>query len=342
MLHLDKEITIRTSRIALSLILLFLITWYYSVPQYSWSLITAIIVLFDNSTLGGSLLKSKARFLGTTFSALYGLIIIYFCGNNSVINILAFIPGLFFYTYFFMSSENIYIGIIGTVTLTIVLFNYNDVDNALLRVFNIIIGTIGALIMMRFFYPQYSRDKMLVTDVKIIKQLIMILNDYLDETKPIESLKKDYLNHEHEIISLLNVVNRQTQETKAEAGKHRALVEHQVNSIQYMRHIFRMCSVFLFHLTTQDVRSTPFIQRELTKILFVLTEIQCMLNNEPMEQHQSSMQSRNEPAVHSSNEPEDIKAFEALLVILYEEVILLRKEVEQIHSIYGKITAHAY
>jgi uncharacterized membrane protein YccC len=107
--------------------------------------------MYEYTTVGGVLNKSKLRFVGTVFSAVYGIIIIYFGGNDPLINIFALIVGLFFYTYWFMGNDKTYTGTIGAVTLTIVLLNYNEVDVAILRVFNVILGILASVFMIRFF-----------------------------------------------------------------------------------------------------------------------------------------------------------------------------------------------
>ena len=47
--------------------------------------------MYEYNTVGGVLNKSMLRFVGTVISALYGIIIIYFCGNDPIINIFALI-----------------------------------------------------------------------------------------------------------------------------------------------------------------------------------------------------------------------------------------------------------
>lgn len=148
--------SIRATRLILANLILYLITWYYQIPEREWALITVWFVMYDYTYVGDVWLKSWYRFLGTIFSALYGLIIIYFFYNNVVIKMLAFIPAIFIYAYFFMDTKRAYIAIIGGVTLSIILLNHNDIGAAILRVFNVILGILMSMFMMRFFYPQYA------------------------------------------------------------------------------------------------------------------------------------------------------------------------------------------
>lgn len=101
---IDQQKTVRTLRLSLTCIFLFLITWYYQVPESAWTLVTIWFVMYEYSTVGGVLTKSFLRFAGTALSAIYGMIVVYFCANNPLINIMALVPGLFLYAYFFMGE----------------------------------------------------------------------------------------------------------------------------------------------------------------------------------------------------------------------------------------------
>ena len=75
MMGLDRQKIIRTLRLSLTCIFLFLMTWYYQVPESAWSLITIFFVMYEYDTVGGVFRKSVLRFTGTTLSAVYGVIV---------------------------------------------------------------------------------------------------------------------------------------------------------------------------------------------------------------------------------------------------------------------------
>lgn len=334
MMGIDKQILLRTSRLSLTCILLFLVSWYFEVPQYSWGLITIIVVMFDNTTLGGVISKSKLRLWGTSLSALYGLVIIYTCDNNALVNILAFIPGIFVYSYFFMAGDKVYIGIIGAVTLTIVLFNYNDIDIAILRVFNIILGIIASLLMMRFFYPQYAQDKMLETYLEMMKQLSLLLNHYLDKTQTLALLKQNYLDYEHRMIALIQLTNRYAQEAAVENPKMPQFIQYQAEVTHHIRHLFRLCSVLVYHLTTESVRSNPSIREKIMELLALFTDIQCMLESERVD-HQQPDAIHDRPKHRMSKPFNSRQTIHTLLTTMCHEAELLYVEVKKIASYPG-------
>lgn len=159
-MNLSLEHFIRLVRILITCYIMFFITWYFQMPDRIWCLMTIWFVMLDYETIGGVIKKGLFRLMGTSISAVYGLMVIYFCKNNVVIDMLAFIPLLFWYAHRFFSSDKMYILTIGVVTLTIILFNNNDISSGFIRFFNILIGNIAAIIMSFIFYPNYASKKL--------------------------------------------------------------------------------------------------------------------------------------------------------------------------------------
>ncbi len=270
----DNGKIIRTIRLVLTCFLLFLITWYYEIPEKIWSLITVWFVMSEYSSVGGVLKKGLFRFLGTFLSAVYSMIIVYAFSNNVVMNIIAFAIGVFIYAYYFMDGDKMYIATIGSVTLTIALLNINQLDVAILRTFNIIIGIIGSIFMIRFFYPQYARDEIIEIEKNFIKKLSSILDSYLDQSKSLDCVKADFLKAELNIIPGLTSFNRHLGEAKIETRKIPDYEIHHLKAIEHIRHLFRIIGVFVNYLTTDETRLTPWIHDEINQLLMHLCNIQ--------------------------------------------------------------------
>lgn len=331
---IDQQKTIRTLRLSLTCILLFFITWYFEVPEYSWTLITIWFVMFEYTTVGGVFTKGKLRFLGTFFSAAYGLIIIYFCGNNAVVNMLALIPGLFVYAYFFMVGDKVYVGTIGATTLTIVLFNYNDIDLALLRLFNIMIGITGAMFMIRFFYPQFAKDKLIEVELDLIKLFSHILDNYLDETISLAMLKKDYLAHEHKFIDLFSLFQRYVMEATIETRRMPQLIPCQLDVIGHIRHLFRLFSVFVYYLTTDSMRKDPYIRENLALLLSAFRDMEQILNYGEIRGEQCLLVTGDiEPHEFSENMQNSV-AISTVLTTMRQEAFLLDQNIKKIRLMY--------
>lgn len=334
---IDQQKTIRTLRLSLTCIFLFLITWYYQVPESAWTLVTIWFVMYEYSTVGGVFTKGFLRFTGTALSAVYGMIIVYFCANNPLINIMALVPGLFLYAYFFMGGDKTYIGTIGAVTLTIVLLNYNDIDTAVLRVFNVIIGIIGSMFMIRFFYPQYARNKVLEVQLSFITQLADLLESYLDPEKSLATIHTEYLELEHKILDGFTFYNRHISEAKIETKNAPFFIPHSIAAMQHFRRLFRLFSVFIYYLSTEEIRADPWVCDQLSKLLSNLRMLQRKLlkqDEEPKQTEISVGEPVEEEIIIETPNIQNKIATEAILNNMQKETALFDIEIEKIILIY--------
>ncbi len=326
---LDQQKIIRTSRLSLTCIFLFLLTWYYQVPESAWCLITIWFVMFEYTTIGGVFTKSLIRFLGTFLSAVYGMIIVYCCANNPIVNIIAFVLGLFVYAYYFMGGEKTYIGTIGAVTLTIVLLNYNNVDVAILRVFNVILGILGSMFMVRFFYPNYARDMLLQLHIDLIENLAHIVDDYLNLTLSQATNKVNCSVREQAIFAKFTEFNRLINEAKIETRKTPLFIIHNKAALQHIRHLFRLINVFVFYLTTEDMRSTPWIRADLSQLLSNFQHLQHALAHHVPHFFAS-------PINAEYSDHQNMNTIELILINIRKEAALLTQEITQIVFISSK------
>jgi uncharacterized membrane protein YgaE (UPF0421/DUF939 family) len=274
---IDKEKTIRTWRLALTCIFLFLISWHYEIPESSWALVTIWFVMYEYSTVGGVLNKGLLRFLGTVLSALYGIIIIYFGGNNPLINLLALIPGLFIYTYFFMGNDKSYTGTIGAVTLTIVLLNYNNIDVAIVRVFNVILGIVASIVMIRFFYPQYARNLVIENQILWLNQLTALLQSYLDLCQEHGTVKNKSYDLEHSMLTNSPTYTRLVNEAKMETKQAPFFSVHSVAIKEQFQLLFRLFSMFFSLLSNPNTRIHPWVIEQLTRMLYRVHQLKSLL-----------------------------------------------------------------
>lgn len=279
---LDKGKIIRTWRLALTCTFLFLISWYYQIPESSWSLVTIWFVMYEYNTVGGVLNKSKLRFWGTIISALYGITIIYWCGNDPIINILALIVGLFFYTYWFMGNDKTYTGTIGAVTLTIVLLNYNDIELAILRALNVIIGIIASVFMIQFFYPQYAKNFLREMQITWFNQLLELIKNYTDLNEDYLILKKESYDLELKFLDNLPNYNRLVNESKMEMKEFPLFPSHCLAIKDQFQRLFRLLSFLISTLSSNEIRAHPWINEQLVLISNQLYAIKAELLNEEL------------------------------------------------------------
>jgi uncharacterized membrane protein YccC len=280
----DSQKILRASRLSLVIIITFLTTWYFQIPEGEWALITACIVLFEYTTVGGVLTKSYLRFLATFSSAIYSIIVIYFFDNNVYVNMIAAVGGLFVYTYYFMDGKQSYVGILGSVTLTIMLFNYSNIDAAILRPFNIAIGIAIAVIVLRFFYPEYARNRVLVTHADFIEHLIQIVNNFLDAEQSLEKVKADYLMYENKLIADISTFNRYVDESKIETKKTPEFVLKNIRAFGHLKRIYRLLSVLIYHIATEDIRANRQLHENLVVVIHQLQSIKSHILNSRLDE----------------------------------------------------------
>lgn len=331
-MEFNQQIIIRALRLSFTCILLFFFTWYYQVPESAWALITIWFVMFEYHTVGGVITKCLYRATGTILSALYGILLIYFCHNNAVINILALTPAVLLYCYYFMDSEKAYIAIIGSVTLTIVLLNYNRVDLAILRVFNIVLGIVFSMLMIRFFYPQYARDSLLKTQSSLILLLLKIMRSYLDESLPLEKIKKETFKIEQDIVALYPTINRLLHEAKIETIKSPIYITYNQSLFEHIRHIFRLTSFITNYIATEEIRSNKAMQRNYEFLLAKLEAAQIKLDSgleKPSPPILSVKETMEMSTLSSKN-----KFIKTVFEELYKEITLLDADINEIVSIY--------
>ena len=221
------------------------------------------------------------------------------------------------------------------MTLTIVLLNYNDVDTAIIRVFNIIIGIVGAMLMMRFFYPQYARDKIIEALWDFIEHFACILEDYLDPSISFVAFKENYMKHDHSILEGFMLFNRLVSEAKIETKKTPLFISNNLVALGHMRHLFRLISVFVYDVTTEDIRADAWICCTLRQVLSDLRAIQRRLANEEIEVT-THLMLENPIGMGVSIDP-NMKLIELMLTNITQETALLAEDIKRvlcIHAIY--------
>lgn len=338
----DQLMIIRSLRLSLTCIILFLITWYYQVPESAWCLITVWFVMYEYTTIGGVFTKSLYRFTGTFLSTVYAIVVIYFCQNNIVVNVLALTPAVLLYSYYFMYGEKTYIAIIGSVTLTIVLLNYNRVDLAILRTFNIMLGVAGSMFMIRFFYPQYARDELIKAQSQFISQLSQMIANYLDPSLSLVTIKENYQQYERNMVEHFAVFHRLVHEAKIETPKTPLYVIYNNEAFEHIGHIFRLASVFINYLTTDEVRTDRWIVEHTRLLLANLQSIRTKLENNVSETQPSTLMPLEKITKPPTSKHQNIKFVEIIFRNINDEIALLDEAISKMVLIYEGYKAGPY
>jgi uncharacterized membrane protein YccC len=269
----DKSKITRASRLSIAMLISFMYVSYVGVSSGVWVMMTCAIVLFDNPTYGGTLTKSHLRFWGTFFSAAISLLFIVAFANNVIFNLIGIVIGIFFAAYLYMDTKQNYIGGLISWTLPIILINNNDIKSAFLRLLNIAIGIAIAWVMLRFFYPEYARDKMLRTTQKTIHELKIMLLPLTDSSLSALQIQQIFLEREPIILADMARFNRWVEESKPETSKSPEYVSAATKAYWHARRLYRLFSVLIYHFDCSHIANNPKLQRYITQSLNQFDEI---------------------------------------------------------------------
>lgn len=246
---------------------------------------------------------------------------------------LAFIPALFVYGYFFMRGDKTYIGTIGTMTLTMILFNYNDLEIALLRLLNVVFGIVSAIFMIRFFYPQYSRDILLQTLWDATDNLSLQIELYLDETKSLDSIKNEFESMSDNMSKYTASFNKHLIQAKIETKKTPLFILHNKTAINQLRQLYHLISVFITY-SKEEVRTAPDVVTNLSQILSYLWMIQCRLANDKITLDKNILMEVEDHLNNDRVKESKTDYLQSILAIIKKESLLLNKQIEKIEEDY--------
>lgn len=249
---------LRSARLVIAAIVGILITKLSSIQHSVWIVISIIVVLYDQSTVGGTIQKGIFRASATILSAIISIFTIYVFHNNLLINEIVSVIGIFLYGYFFMGTKKSYIGSIGGVTLAILLLSsIGDANAAISRATTIVIGVILAALTMIFFFPQYANKTKNQILVHLLSQLENRLSNFMNKNISLEELHTDFVIYERGYIQQLAQINRLMEESKFEIKIfHKKYLNNKLyqDMILHFRRINRLTGVLVHHLSDNKPR----------------------------------------------------------------------------------------
>ena len=137
--------------------------WWLGVDQmYTWIVITILVVMSSQPNLGGALEKAKMRLLGTIMGSIMAIIILFIFPHNSWLQVIFALILIFIGVYIATaSSKFMYAGVLGCVTVSIILFSKEvTLIIAFFRTLEVILGVLIAIIINRFIFPIRASDRL--------------------------------------------------------------------------------------------------------------------------------------------------------------------------------------
>ncbi len=271
---------INSFKTALACLLGYLLMVWTSLPQSEWIVITIMVVMSAQTSIGSLFIKAKMRFWGTVCGALASLGILLICGTNPVgIGISLFIIALFF-TYIAGTPGDVsYVGTLGSVTVAIIILNPGA--NLLAvgeRFIEIILGILISFLVSYFVFPIRSHSIFLTN----LGNTLSYLGEYFEScfTEPIPDLNSSFQDLNEKILNIFSQQRRLIQETGLEFGKTRknkTIFQLILNS---ERKVYRALNLIYYslHATTHTRKSIQSLEgfdefkKEVKYFLLLLAE----------------------------------------------------------------------
>lgn len=264
---------IRASRISLALAVGFIVAEVLQLPHPMWVPITIVVILFDQYTVGGAIQRSMLRIAATIISAIIGVLVIYAFNDSSSANNIVIIAGTFIYAYLYMDTKQSYIGVLGAITLAMVLSESEGLATPILRSIAIIIGVGIALITMAFFFPKYAKKHIITLFSNSLNTTEKIIKQFVNPKISLEQILKSFLVFEASFINDVVKINRMLDEAKFEV-KSKEKIEHYPQAIIHLRRIYRLLGVILQNIPDNEVRFNSEITEQMNNLANMFNIVQ--------------------------------------------------------------------
>ena len=239
----DKDRLIRTLRICIAIIIAQIIYVFFHHANYEWVLITIYVILFDQATVGGILYRGFLRLVATISGAIVGIVTLYLFKNNPIANAIVIVIASFLYSYKFIDKRQSYVGMLGLITIVMILINNPEGTNtAILRSSMIIIGIIISVVLTLIFFPQTAQGVTLKLVYKSINQFKSTIELLIEPNKNRLKLKKYFEQREAEFTSELSKLTKYIEEIKYEGKANK--IKHYKQALLSIRRIYRTLTIF--------------------------------------------------------------------------------------------------
>lgn len=202
LLHSDR--LINSVKTALACLIGFSIARYTHFHVDQWLIITILVVMCAQVNVGGMLIKSYMRFLGTLTGSIIAILTLAIFGNDrSVIAIVIAFSAMGF--SFIATSKKSYndSGALGAVTVAIILMGaHPTIQSGIERCIEICLGILIAALVSQFIFPIHARDRLRRNQAATIHQLrdyyiTMLMHKHLSNKNMIdadENIVKSLIN----------------------------------------------------------------------------------------------------------------------------------------------------
>ncbi len=238
---------INSLRTTLACLIGYLIVIFSHLPQSQWIVITIIIVMSAQISIGSFFIKAKMRFWGTFLGALAAVAIILLCGNNPVLLAIAFFIAIICFTYTAGTSGDIsLVGTLGAVTVAFILLAENtNLIIAFERFTIILIGLLIATGVSYFVFPIRSHSIFLAN----LHETLSYLQKYFENSfRKSDKNNESFLDLDEKMTTTFVQQRRLILEMGQELGSRRKDQTIFQEIIQTERRIYRAINLIYYSL----------------------------------------------------------------------------------------------
>lgn len=241
MFSLEKDRLIHGVKTAFAVLIGFIITKSVHFPVDQWLIITIIVVMCAQLSVGSMIQKSYMRFLGTLTGSLIGLLTIELFDSNPIVVALVITLSTLFFSYIATGQKSFNeSGTLGAATVVIILISQNpSVYTALGRFFEISLGILIAAIVSQFFLPIHAKRSLRLNQAQTFR---LIAKYYQKSLLRNEHTKEAEIDEE--IVKLLIAQRKLANDAKREPFVKGYPIKHFKKSLWYEKELLR-CIAFM-------------------------------------------------------------------------------------------------
>ncbi len=163
----------------LALMIGFFVMQFMSQDKSYWILVTIVVVMSAQASIGLQVSKSIMRILGTLSGAILGILLMALPPDHGYRVILIIAAAIFFCKLSLKEGSVSYVGSLGMVTFFYIGFSSQVYSNvAWIRLMDIVLGIVISLIVSRFVFPLNSRRAFIFAAIKSmqsIRQFVQVI-----------------------------------------------------------------------------------------------------------------------------------------------------------------------
>jgi len=185
---IHRNHAIHALKVAIACIIGYAIMLATNRPHGQWIIITILVVMCMQTSVGGALQSSYLRFIGTTIGAATAVVILYLYGAHpAAIFILLFFSTLIFTYIANVASKLSNIGLLGAVTTAMLITSKaSGYQLAIERALEIYAGIIIAILVTRFLFPVHAKKQFIISISDTLNNLHLLykskLKSFMDES----------------------------------------------------------------------------------------------------------------------------------------------------------------